>query len=135
MSDNLKIKKYANGTTSTIELGGPPAYAAISARSLGFNVDILSKVGTDFPEHFLQQLSANSKYIKRFRGNSTKFELSYSNQELAARLASIISIARSNLLIVRSCPTSHTVTSIGGDTGPPVTATRIGWPILPMFRS
>jgi hypothetical protein len=28
---------------------------------------------------------------------------------------------------VRSMPTSQTVMSIGGETDPPVTATRIGW--------
>jgi len=32
---------------------------------------------------------------------------------------------------VAACPSSSRVTSIGGETGPPATATRIGWATLP----
>lgn len=44
----------------------------------------------------------------------------------AACRASISSIALSSRFNVRAFPTSSSVTSMGGDTGPLVTATRIG---------
>src|SRR6476620_11711626 len=40
-------------------------------------------------------------------------------------------IARSSLLSVRSRPSRATVTSMGGEMVPPVTATRNGWATLP----
>ena len=67
--------------------------------------------------------------------NSDSPNLYITNQPVAAALASINSIAWSSRRIVRSWPASHSVTSMGGDTGPLVTATRIGCPSLPMLMS
>ena len=46
--------------------------------------------------------------------------------QLFSALILMSSMAPSKRLITRSFPISHTVSSIGGDTEPPVTATRIG---------
>ncbi|MFX1512410.1 MAG: PfkB family carbohydrate kinase [Promethearchaeota archaeon] len=89
----LDIKTYATKRTSQLELGGPPAYAAICAGSLGFEVDILSKVGSDFKEHFFKQLSTNTQFIIKTSSVSTKFELIYSNNLEKERQLRLLALA------------------------------------------
>ncbi|MEM2466519.1 MAG: PfkB family carbohydrate kinase, partial [Candidatus Bathyarchaeia archaeon] len=66
-----------------IILGGSVAYVSFSARRLGANVSIISKVGEDFPEAYLWWLSQEgidvSKVVKIMQCKTTRFELNYSN--------------------------------------------------------
>ena len=80
----------------------------------------------------LQQLAlATGKSV----GFLSQVERNLTKPSVAAARVSIKDIALSRRLSVRSRPTSQTVTSIGGDTELPVTATRTGWPTFPMFSS
>ncbi|MEM3581017.1 MAG: PfkB family carbohydrate kinase [Candidatus Bathyarchaeia archaeon] len=69
-------------------LGGSVAYVSLSAKRLGANVSIISKVGGDFPEAYLWWLSQEgiviSKVAKIKHERTTKFELNY-NIDLSNR--------------------------------------------------
>ncbi|MEM3874896.1 MAG: PfkB family carbohydrate kinase [Candidatus Bathyarchaeia archaeon] len=64
-------------------LGGSVAYVSLSAKRLGANVSIISKVGGDFPQAYLWWLSQEgidiSKVAKIIQEKTTRFELNYSN--------------------------------------------------------
>ncbi|MEM3565832.1 MAG: PfkB family carbohydrate kinase [Candidatus Bathyarchaeia archaeon] len=64
-------------------LGGSVAYVSLSAKRLGANVSIISKVGGDFPQAYLWWLSQEgidiSKVAKIIQEKTTRFELNYNN--------------------------------------------------------
>ncbi|MEM2947480.1 MAG: PfkB family carbohydrate kinase [Candidatus Bathyarchaeia archaeon] len=64
-------------------LGGSVTYVSLSAKRLGANVSIISKVGGDFPQAYLWWLSQEgidiSKVTKNIQEKTTRFELNYSN--------------------------------------------------------
>jgi len=69
-------------------LGGAVAYVAFSAKRLGSNVSIISKVGGDFPEAYIWWLSQEgidvSKVAKIKHEKTTRFELNY-NSDMSNR--------------------------------------------------
>jgi sugar/nucleoside kinase (ribokinase family) len=69
-------------------LGGSVTYVSLSAKRLGANVSIISKVGEDFPEAYLWWLSQEgidiSKVAKIKHEKTTRFELSY-NSDMSNR--------------------------------------------------
>ncbi len=81
-----------------IILGGSVAYVSLSAKRLGANVSIISKVGEDFPEAYLWWLSQEgidlSRVIKVKHEKTTRFELSY-NSDLSSRILRLTSRAPS----------------------------------------
>ncbi|MEM1536325.1 MAG: PfkB family carbohydrate kinase [Candidatus Bathyarchaeia archaeon] len=74
-------------------LGGSAAYASLSAKHLGANVSIISKVGGDFPKAYLWWLNqegidtANVHRVEQEK--TTRFELKYSN-DLSTRTLRLI---------------------------------------------
>ncbi|MEM3788963.1 MAG: PfkB family carbohydrate kinase [Candidatus Bathyarchaeia archaeon] len=62
-------------------LGGSVTYVSLSAKRLGANVSIISKVGGDFPQAYLWWLSQEgidiSKVAKIIQEKTTRFELKY----------------------------------------------------------
>lgn len=74
-------------------LGGSAAYASLSAKHLGANVSIISKIGGDFPKAYLWWLSqegidtANVHRVEQEK--TTRFELKYSN-DLSTRTLRLI---------------------------------------------
>ncbi len=81
-----------------IILGGSVAYVSLSAKRLGANVSIISKVGGDFPEAYLWWLSQEgidvSKVAKIKQEKTTRFELKYSG-DLSNRAMRLVSKAPS----------------------------------------
>jgi len=61
-------------------LGGPPTYVSLSAKTLGANVAVISKVGADFPDEYISWLSRNGvdlRGVKRLGGPTTRFKIEY----------------------------------------------------------
>ena len=79
-------------------LGGSVTYASLSAKRLGANVSIISKVGEDFPEAYLWWLSQEgidlSKVAKIKHEKTTRFELNY-NSDMSNRTMRLASKAPS----------------------------------------
>ena len=73
-------------------LGGPPTYVSLAARKLNAKVSVISKVGEDFSEDYIEWLNAKSidlsglKHIKN--ALTTRFVLRYENEERQLRLQS-----------------------------------------------
>ncbi|MEM1553218.1 MAG: PfkB family carbohydrate kinase [Candidatus Bathyarchaeia archaeon] len=82
-----------------IILGGSVVYVSLSAKRLGANVSIISKVGEDFPEAYMWWLSQEgidtSQITKIKQEKTTRFELKYSydmsnrNMRLASKAPTI----------------------------------------------
>ncbi|MFX0162194.1 MAG: carbohydrate kinase family protein [Candidatus Hodarchaeota archaeon] len=74
----------------TLFLGGPPAYAGLTTVKLGASVGIVSVVGKDFPEEYLQFLTSKNidiNGVNRRGARSTKFVHRYSwNKERFSKL-------------------------------------------------
>ena len=79
-------------------LGGSVTYVSLSAKRLGANVSIISKVGEDFPEAYLWWLSQEgidlSKVAKIKHEKTTRFELNY-NSDMSNRTMRLASKAPS----------------------------------------
>jgi len=77
-------------------LGGSAAYVSLSARHLGADVSIISKVGGDFPKAYLWWLSQEGIDVANVRvvedRKTTRFELKYSD-DLSTRTLRLISKA------------------------------------------
>jgi sugar/nucleoside kinase (ribokinase family) len=73
-------------------LGGSPAYVSFSAAKLGARVGVVSKVGTDFPETYVDMLEHSGVDLfglKRERNSvTTSFMLEYSNESRRLSLKS-----------------------------------------------
>ncbi len=73
-------------------LGGPPTYVSLAARKLNAKVSVISKVGEDFSEDYIEWLNANSidlsglKHIKN--ASTTRFVLRYENEKRQLQLKS-----------------------------------------------
>jgi sugar/nucleoside kinase (ribokinase family) len=63
-------------------LGGSAAYVSLACRSLDASVSVISKVGADFPDAYLQRLGQEgvdlSEVVKVENAQTTRFELKYS---------------------------------------------------------
>jgi len=79
-------------------LGGSVTYVSLSAKRLGANVSIISKVGGDFPEAYLWWLSQEgidiSNVAKIKHEKTTRFELNY-NSDMSNRIMKLASKAPS----------------------------------------
>lgn len=73
-------------------LGGAPTYVSLTARKLGAQVSVISKVGEDFSDENLALLKANTvdlSALKKIEGASTtKFVLRYENSKRKLQLTS-----------------------------------------------
>lgn len=69
------------GMSERTELGGSATYVSVAAAKLGAKVSVISKVGEDFPNKYLQWLRNNhvnlSGLKRTARGTTTKFSLKY----------------------------------------------------------
>jgi sugar/nucleoside kinase (ribokinase family) len=74
-------------------LGGSPAYVSFSARQLGAHVGVVSKVGADFPETYVNMLKHSEVDLfglKREQNSATtSFTLEYSAQKCRLSLKSL----------------------------------------------
>ena len=73
-------------------LGGAPTYVSLTARKLGAQVSVISKVGEDFPQKYwiwLKSQGVDLSGLKLVKGSlSTKFVLEYGNGERKLALTS-----------------------------------------------
>jgi sugar/nucleoside kinase (ribokinase family) len=96
-----------NKQTPYTILGGSSAYVSLSARRLGANVHVVSKVGGDFPKAYLWWLSqegidtTNIHVVENEK--TTKFELKYS-KDFSTRILKLISRAPS--INIKDIPSS-----------------------------
>jgi len=73
-------------------LGGSPTYVSLAARKLGAKVSVISKVGEDFSEDYIEWLNANGidlSGLQRIKSAlTTSFTLKYENEERQLKLQS-----------------------------------------------
>jgi len=71
-------------------LGGPPSYVSVAAAKLGAKVSVISKVGDDFPNEYLEWLQNNDVDLSGLKrvsnASTTRFVLEYKNWERKLRL-------------------------------------------------
>jgi sugar/nucleoside kinase (ribokinase family) len=76
--DFIKIPARV-GTKPT--LGGPPTYVSLAAKKLGANVSVISKVGRDFPDRYIQFLESRGVNLSSLKKDkdvlTTSFLLNY----------------------------------------------------------
>ncbi len=77
-------------------LGGSVTYVSLSAKRLGANVSVISKVGEDFPQAYLWWFSQEgidvSNVAKIMQGKTTRFKLNYS-KDMSNRIMRLASKA------------------------------------------
>jgi sugar/nucleoside kinase (ribokinase family) len=61
---HITIDHITSPTLDLISVGGPPSYAGLMARRLGAEVDVATKVGLDFPEHYTLFLTRYINILK-----------------------------------------------------------------------
>lgn len=85
-------------------LGGPPVYTTLAAKNLDSKTAIISKIGQDFPEAYIQWLrnqAINLSGLKRVKGaKTTSFILKYRNEKRQLQL-----ISRAPPITPRDIPT------------------------------
>ena len=88
--DHLKLPKHPQPYTT---LGGAVAYVSLATAILGGKASVLSKIGCDFPQEWLTQLSQKgidiSRITKARNEETTSFELTY-NQDFSARILNLL---------------------------------------------
>ncbi|MEM3011682.1 MAG: PfkB family carbohydrate kinase [Candidatus Bathyarchaeia archaeon] len=71
-------------------LGGSPTYVSIAARKMGANVSVISKVGVDFPNEYVRQLTSQGVDLSGLQivkdAFTTRFVLMYKNESRKLRL-------------------------------------------------
>ena len=76
----------------THTLGGPPTYVSLAARKLGATISVISKVGKDFSEDYIEWLTAKGidlSGVQRIESAlTTSFTLKYKNEERQLQLRS-----------------------------------------------
>jgi sugar/nucleoside kinase (ribokinase family) len=84
LSPKIAVPKYT--------LGGPPTYVSLAARKLDAKVSVISKVGKDFSENYIELLNANGidlSGLKRVdNALTTRFVLRYEDEERKLQLQS-----------------------------------------------
>jgi hypothetical protein len=77
IAGHVAIDKVITIEGENIQLGGPPCFSSVLGESLGFIVEVVTKIGFDFPtklEPWLHSLGIFQKYCK---DPTTRFELDY----------------------------------------------------------
>ncbi|MCS4541246.1 MAG: PfkB family carbohydrate kinase [Euryarchaeota archaeon] len=94
---NLTLDHIVTPFTEINTFGGTAAYTSITARRLGSSVGIVSKIGSDFPQTYLNQLRKEDVdlYCVEVSNATTQFELVYDHNwnrrlKLKAQCAKIL---------------------------------------------
>lgn len=73
-------------------LGGPPCYAGLTAKRLGSDVTLFTKIGLDFPDEYTLWLSRNginfAKGSKSFADKTTRFRIAIKGESRSLLLTS-----------------------------------------------
>jgi len=78
IAGHVAIDQVINAEGEKIQLGGPPCYCSVLGKSMCFPVDVVSKIGYDFPDELiprLQSLGIDGSKMSDFP--STRFVLDY----------------------------------------------------------
>lgn len=85
---SLDYIKLPNRKAPCVVLGGAVAFASLAARQLGASAAVLSRVGSDFPESYIERLRNEdidvSAVTKDAGDQTTSFELTY-NEDFSKR--------------------------------------------------
>ena len=91
---HITIDKIINHDATRMQVGGPPAYVAIAAGSLGRGVEAITKIGGDMRNDFLIQLSdlgLNLQSMVVEKAPTTRFTIDYRGVERSLMVESICS--------------------------------------------
>ncbi|MCD6341712.1 MAG: hypothetical protein J7L83_02515, partial [Thaumarchaeota archaeon] len=92
IAGHLTIDEVVSKDFSHRCMGGVSCYAALAARLLGAEVNVISKIGVDFPKEYLQLLRSAGVNISGVsiepESKSTFFRITYFDDERRLRLLS-----------------------------------------------
>jgi len=77
IAGHVAIDRVITDKGENIQLGGPPCFCSVLGKTLGFQVEVITKIGTDFPRILktkLHSLGIKPNYSEDY---TTRFELDY----------------------------------------------------------
>lgn len=111
MAGHITIDEVITNTESYHQLGGPPCFAASLGKTLGFDVEIITRIGEDLPDKYEPALEMLGISTRRSAGyQNTRFVLDYRYNPRRMRLPTICEpihpkdVANSERLLL--CPIS-----------------------------
>ncbi|RNJ78574.1 MAG: ribokinase [Nitrosopumilus sp. H8] len=89
----MKAAIFSHGAVDTItldgsryeQIGGPACYCGITARQFGFDVDLATRIGPDFPVQYLTESGINLLHHESQK-KTTRFSIEISGSERSMRL-------------------------------------------------
>ena len=111
VAGHITIDEVITNTESYHQLGGPPCFAASLGKTLGFDVEIITRIGEDLPDKYEPALETLGISTRRSAGyQNTRFVLDYRYNPRRMRLPTICEpihpkdVANSERLLL--CPIS-----------------------------
>jgi len=111
VAGHITIDEVITNTESYHQLGGPPCFAASLGKTLGFDVEIITRIGEDLPDKYEPALEMLGISTRRSAGyQNTRFVLDYRYNPRRMRLPTICEpihpkdVANSERLLL--CPIS-----------------------------
>ncbi|MCW4012745.1 MAG: PfkB family carbohydrate kinase [Candidatus Bathyarchaeota archaeon] len=90
VAGHVAVDEVITANGSFYQLGGPPCFAASLGNSLGFNVEIVTRIGEDFPDEYETELEQLGISTMRSNGyQNTRFVLDYRHEPRKMKLPSI----------------------------------------------
>ena len=90
IAGHVAIDRVINDEEEHTQLGGPPCFAAVLGKSLGFPVETVTKIGFDLPDSLvsaIKSLGINDQ--KRSESPTTRFVLDYRRDPRSLKVAAI----------------------------------------------
>jgi sugar/nucleoside kinase (ribokinase family) len=81
LAGHISVDRIITSDYERVQLGGPPCFASALAKTMGFPVDIVTKIGADFPDELtpmLKSLGLDSKLRSTYP--STRFIIDYRHE-------------------------------------------------------
>jgi len=87
VAGHITIDEVITNTESYHQLGGPPCFAASLGKTLGFDVEIITRIGEDLPDKYEPALEMLGISTRRSAGyQNTRFVLDYRSNPRRMRL-------------------------------------------------
>jgi sugar/nucleoside kinase (ribokinase family) len=79
---HVAIDRIITSEGERTQLGGPPTYVSLAARVMGHSTKVVTKVGEDFPEEYLEDLrKLGIDLVRQIGSSTTRFVLDYRGDE------------------------------------------------------
>jgi len=99
VAGHVAVDKIITDEGEFHQLGGPPCFAASLSRTLGFELETVTRIGDDFPEEYKTILDKLGLSTKKTTGSqSTRFVIDYRYSTRRMRLPTICEPIRLNEL-------------------------------------